>query len=80
LVRLSPRWGVDRSQAQTIIELAQHGIFAQAVEGGPGSVVAGIERVKSWMLSGRLKFVKSQARSDMVAAAEDVSVESSGSG
>jgi hypothetical protein len=59
---LSPRWGVDRSQAQMIIELAQHGIFAQAVEGGPGSVVAGIERVKSWMLSGRLKFVKSKTK------------------
>lgn len=57
---LSPRWGVDRSQPQTIIELAQHGIFAQAVEGGPGSVVAGIERVKSWMYSGRLKLIKSR--------------------
>ena len=57
---LSPRWGVDRSQPQTILELAQHGIFAESVEAGPGSVVAGIERVKSWMLSGRLKFVKSR--------------------
>lgn len=59
---LHPRWGVDRSQAQMILELAQHGIFAQAVEGGPGSVVAGIERVKSWMLSGRLRFVKSRTK------------------
>lgn len=59
---LQPRWGVDRSQPQMIIELAQHGIFAQAVEAGPGSVVAGIERVKSWMLSGRLKLVKSRTK------------------
>lgn len=59
---MQPRWGVDRSQPQTIIELAQHGIFAQAVEAGPGSVVAGIERVKSWMLSGRFKFVKSRTK------------------
>lgn len=59
---LHPRWGVDRSQAQMLLELAQHGIFAQPVEGGPGSVVAGIERVKSWMLSGRLKFVKSRTK------------------
>lgn len=57
-----PRWGVDRSQPQTILELAQHGIFAQAVDAGPGSVVAGIERVKSWMVSGRLKFVKSRTK------------------
>ncbi len=59
---LQPRWGVDRSQPQTIIELAQHGIFAQAVEAGPGSVVAGIERVKSWMIVRRIKFVKSRTK------------------
>lgn len=59
---LSPRWVCDRSQAQMLIELAQHGIFAQAVEAGPGSVVAGIERVKSWLLSGRLIFVKSRTK------------------
>lgn len=59
---LSPRWGIDRSQPQSIIELAQHGIFAQAVEGGPGSVVAGIERVKSWLYTGRIFFVKSRTK------------------
>jgi hypothetical protein len=59
---LQPRWGVDRSQPQTIIELAQHGIFAQSVEAGPGSVVAGIERVKSWMVTGRMRFVKTRTK------------------
>jgi hypothetical protein len=56
---LQPRWGIDRSQAQMMIELAQHGIFAAAAE---NAVVAGIERVKSWMISGRLKFVKSRTK------------------
>jgi hypothetical protein len=59
---LQPRWGVDRSQPQSIIELAQHGIFAQSVEAGPGSVVAGIERVKSWMVTGRMRFVKTRTK------------------
>lgn len=54
------RWTCDRSQAQTMLELAQHGIYAVASEGGPGSVVAGIERVKTWMLSGQLLLVKSR--------------------
>lgn len=58
---LSPKWVCDRSQAQMILELAQHGIFAAATEGGPGSVLAGIERLKSWMLSGRLIYLKSAA-------------------
>jgi hypothetical protein len=56
---LSPRWGIDRSQAQMVTELAQHGIFASAAE---NAVVAGIERVKSWMVTGRLKFVKSRCK------------------
>lgn len=54
---LTPRWAIDRSQAQMIIELAQHQIFAAAAE---NDVIAGIERVKSWMKSGRLKIVKSR--------------------
>lgn len=56
---LSPRWGIDRSQPQMVIELGQHGIFAVAAE---NAVVPGIERVKSWMVSGRLKFVKSRTK------------------
>jgi len=54
---LSPTWAIDRSQAQMQIELAQHGLFASPAE---NDVVAGIERVKSWMKSGRLKIVKSR--------------------
>jgi hypothetical protein len=56
---LSPRWGIDRSQPQMIIELAQHGIFAVGAE---NAVIAGIERVKSWMVSGQFKFVKSKSK------------------
>lgn len=56
---LQPRWGIDRSQAQMITELAQHGIFSA---GADNAVIAGIERVKSWMVSGQLKFVKSRTR------------------
>lgn len=54
---LRPRWAIDRSQAQMMIELAQWGIFAQAAE---NSVEAGIERVKAWMLSGQYLIVKSR--------------------
>jgi len=56
---LSPRWGCDRSQPQTMIELAQHGIFAVGAE---NSVLAGIERVKSWLVSRRIIFVKSRTK------------------
>ena len=48
-------WAIDRSQKQTAIELAQHGIFVTAAE---NDVVAGIQRVKSWMFSGRLFIIK----------------------
>ncbi len=51
-----PRWGIDRSQAQMQIELAQHGIFARPAE---NAIEAGIERVKSWMVTRQIKFVKS---------------------
>lgn len=44
-------WAIDRSQKQTAIELAQHGIFTTQAE---NDVVAGIARVKSWLFSGRL--------------------------
>lgn len=54
---LSPRWGCDRSQAQMMIELAQHGIFCVPAE---NAVVAGIERVKSWIIAGQLYIVKSR--------------------
>jgi hypothetical protein len=53
------RWGYDRSQPQSAIELAQHGIFAVAAE---NAVVAGIERVKSWMVTRQIFFVKSRTK------------------
>lgn len=56
---LQLRWGIDRSQAQMQIELAQHGLYTQPTE---NDVLAGIERVKSWMLSGQLFVVKSKCK------------------
>lgn len=52
-----PRHAIDRSQLQMQIELAQHGLFATPAE---NDVVAGIERVKSWAMVGRLWIVKSR--------------------
>lgn len=50
-------WAIDRSQKQTSIELGQHGIF---VIGAENDVVAGIQRVKSWLFSGRLYIIRSR--------------------
>lgn len=44
-------WAIDRSQKQMAIELAQHGIYVSAAE---NDVVAGIQRVKSWLMGQRL--------------------------
>lgn len=52
-----PRHAIDRSQLQMQIELAQHGLFTQPAE---NDVVAGIERVKSWCIVGRIFIVKSR--------------------
>lgn len=49
------RIGIDRSQKQWIIELAQHGIYASPAE---NSVVAGIQRVHSWMASGQFFIIE----------------------
>jgi hypothetical protein len=48
---LTPRYGIDRSQAQAAIELSQYGIFAQGAE---NDVEAGIQRVFAWMQTGRM--------------------------
>jgi hypothetical protein len=50
-------WAIDRSQKQMAIELAQHGIF---VTGAENDVVAGIQRVKSWLFAGRLWVVRAR--------------------
>lgn len=59
------RWGltqisyvIDKQRKQEQIEFAQHGIFAAQVEGGPGSVAPGIDRVKAWLEKGQLKIVE----------------------
>jgi hypothetical protein len=54
---LTPRWGIDKSQAQAAIELSQHGIYAQ---GAPNAVDAGIQRVYAWM--GTRKLLISRTR------------------
>lgn len=50
-------WAIDRSQKQMAIELAQHGIYATNAE---NDVVAGIQRVKSWLYANRLFIVRSR--------------------
>ena len=48
-----PKWAINKNDKQAAIELAQHGIYAAKAE---NDVVAGTERVKSWLNSGQLKF------------------------
>lgn len=48
------RWGINRNERQPIIELSQHGIFPQPAE---NDIVAGTERVKSWLYKKQLWFV-----------------------
>jgi hypothetical protein len=48
---LTPRYGIDRSQAQAAIELSQYGIFAAGTE---NDVEAGVQRVFAWMQTGRM--------------------------
>lgn len=50
-------WAIDRSQKQMAIELAQHGIYATGAE---NDVMAGIQRVKSWLFGRRLWFIRAR--------------------
>lgn len=54
---LTPRWGIDKSQAQAALELSQPdiGIFAQ---GAPNDVNAGIQRMYAWLGSGKMLISK----------------------
>jgi hypothetical protein len=45
---MASRVGIDRSQAQAQIELAQHGVFTVPAE---NDVIAGIQRVSAWLLA-----------------------------
>ncbi len=48
------KWAINKNEKQPSIELAQHGIFCQKAE---NDQMAGIERVKSWLVTGQLWFV-----------------------
>lgn len=48
---------IDKQRKQEQIEFAQHGIYAAQVEGGPGSLTAGIDRVRAWMERGQFKLI-----------------------
>jgi len=51
----STKWAINKNERQPMIELAQHGIMAQPAE---NDVVAGTERVKSWLHQKQLWFVE----------------------
>ena len=50
------RWGINKNDRQVSLELAQHGIFAQPAE---NDVIAGIQRVQSWLHTHQLWFIES---------------------
>lgn len=50
-------YAINKNERQPMIELAQHGVFCQPTE---NDVVSGTERVKSWMHTKQLFFVKSK--------------------
>jgi len=49
------KWAINRNERQPMIELAQHNIMCQPAE---NDVVAGTERVKSWLHQKQLWFVE----------------------
>lgn len=51
----NPKWAINRNERQPMIELAQHGIYCQSAE---NDVVAGTERVKSWLHQKQLWFIE----------------------
>lgn len=48
------RWGINKNDRQPMIELAQHGIFCQKAQ---NDIIAGTERVKSWLHTHQLYFI-----------------------
>jgi hypothetical protein len=50
------KWAINKNERQPMIELAQHGITCQGAE---NDVVAGTERVKSWLHMHQLWFIES---------------------
>lgn len=53
----NPRWGINKNDRQGMIELAQYGIYCQPAE---NDIVAGTERVKSWMFNDQLYISESR--------------------
>lgn len=53
---LTPRWAIDKTQAQAAIELSAHGIYAQGAE---YDVDGGIQRLYSWMALGQFRIARS---------------------
>lgn len=51
------RWAINKNERQPMIELAQHNIMCNPAE---NDIVAGTERVKSWLHTRQLWFVESQ--------------------
>ena len=51
------KWAINRNERQPMIELAQHQIFCQKAE---NDVVAGTERVKTWLHNHKLWFIESK--------------------
>lgn len=49
------RYAINKNERQPMIELAQHGIYCQPAE---NDVVAGTERVKSWLQNKQLYFIE----------------------
>lgn len=49
------RFAINKNERQPMIELAQHGIFCEKAQ---NDVVAGVERVKSWLHTHQLYFVE----------------------
>lgn len=50
-------WAIDKSAKQMAIELWQHGVRCQAAE---NDVLAGIQRVSSWLSTKRMWFIRSR--------------------
>jgi len=51
------RWAINKNDKQPALELAQHGIYCQKAE---NEVMAGTERVKTWLHNNKLYFVRSR--------------------
>lgn len=49
------KWALNKNERQPSLELAQHGIYAQRAE---NEIVAGTERVKSWLIAKQLYFIQ----------------------